>query len=310
VIELPEGYRSRAPSIGDLEAVANVLAADDLADTGEVAFDVAFVRVQWAVPGFDLGTDAWLVEGPGGVVVAFAQARHDDEDLVTSWGVVHPAHRGLGLGSYLLERVEERAGRLLDGPGRLLAAITDTDRRAAALMTSRGLERRSCHRLMQIDLTLPPPTPEPPPGITIRGLDPAHELPVVHTVLTEAFRGDEAYTAEPLEAWIDRVTGSPGYTPEAWWLALEGERPVGALEGAVWDDRGRVSELGVLAGARGRGVGTALLLTAFAWFAERGLPRATLEVDAANPTGALRLYERLGMRAVRGWDLYEKAVNR
>jgi predicted GNAT family acetyltransferase len=33
-----------------------------------------------------------------------------------------------------------------------------------------------------------------------------------------------------------------------------------------------------------------------------------LNVDAANPTGAVRLYERLGMRTVRGWDVYEKRV--
>ena len=33
-----------------------------------------------------------------------------------------------------------------------------------------------------------------------------------------------------------------------------------------------------------------------------------LNVDAANPTGAVRLYERLDMRTVRGWDVYEKRV--
>jgi hypothetical protein len=33
-----------------------------------------------------------------------------------------------------------------------------------------------------------------------------------------------------------------------------------------------------------------------------------LNVDSENSTGAVRLYERVGMRTVRGWDVYEKLV--
>jgi ribosomal protein S18 acetylase RimI-like enzyme len=46
---------------------------------------------------------------------------------------------------------------------------------------------------------------------------------------------------------------------------------------------------------RGRGLGRALLHTAFAEFRRRGLPKAGLSVDATNPTGALGLYESVGM---------------
>jgi hypothetical protein len=31
-----------------------------------------------------------------------------------------------------------------------------------------------------------------------------------------------------------------------------------------------------------------------------------LNVDAENPTGASALYQRVGMRVVRAWDLLEK----
>ena len=41
-------------------------------------------------------------------------------------------------------------------------------------------------------------------------------------------------------------------------------------------------------------------------FASRGLSRVRLNVDADNPTGAVALYEQVGMRKVRGWDIYEK----
>jgi hypothetical protein len=75
----------------------------------------------------------------------------------------------------------------------------------------------------------------------------------------------------------------------------------------VWGDRGWVGELGVLKPWRGRGIASALLRRAFATFAARELPRVMLNVDAANPTGAVRLYERLGMRTVRGWGRLREA---
>jgi ribosomal protein S18 acetylase RimI-like enzyme len=50
------------------------------------------------------------------------------------------------------------------------------------------------------------------------------------------------------------------------------------------------------------------LRRSFAIFAERGLPRVMLNVDFENPTGAMALYEKVGMRAVRGFDVYEKPI--
>ncbi|HET9939129.1 MAG TPA: GNAT family N-acetyltransferase, partial [Gaiella sp.] len=63
--------------------------------------------------------------------------------------------------------------------------------------------------------------------------------------------------------------------------------------------------LGVLAEHRGNGLGTALLVTAFAAFRGRGLSRAGLGVDAENTTGAVRLYERAGMTVDERQDIWE-----
>ena len=64
--------------------------------------------------------------------------------------------------------------------------------------------------------------------------------------------------------------------------------------------------LAVLASHRGRGIGAALLRRSFASFAARGLHRVRLNVDAENATGATALYERVGMRVVNRWDLWER----
>ena len=34
-----------------------------------------------------------------------------------------------------------------------------------------------------------------------------------------------------------------------------------------------------------------------------------LNVDAENPTGATALYERVGMRIIKRWDLWERTWN-
>jgi ribosomal protein S18 acetylase RimI-like enzyme len=46
------------------------------------------------------------------------------------------------------------------------------------------------------------------------------------------------------------------------------------------------------------GVATAMLLGSFVEFGRRGLPRVRLNVDSDDPTGAVSLYERVGMRVV------------
>ena len=50
--------------------------------------------------------------------------------------------------------------------------------------------------------------------------------------------------------------------------------------------------------ARRRGVAEALLMTAFWEFQRRGEKQVDLKVQTDNPTGAVRLYKKLGMREV------------
>lgn len=68
---------------------------------------------------------------------------------------------------------------------------------------------------------------------------------------------------------------------------------------------GWISELGVLPEHRRRGLAAALLTHAFAELARRGRVRARLGVDAESTTGAVRLYERVGMSVVERSDIWE-----
>src|SRR5690606_41795947 len=91
----------------------------------------------------------------------------------------------------------------------------------------------------------------------------------------------------------------PDFDPPFFWGAFTDERLVAichcqpSYEGD--SETGWVCDLGVVRGQRGLGLGRALLLHAFGEFRRRGKKLVRLHVDAENPTGAVRLYESVGM---------------
>jgi mycothiol synthase len=308
-MELPPDYKFRAPTPDDLNAVAEVLVAGDLQDAGYSVLDADFLQDQWSRVGFELGTDAWVVVHRGNAIVAYGQARREGPAVVGSWGVVHPGHRGRGIGAWLLERIQQRASELLAGvlSARFRHVINAGDRAAASMLWVEGLRPVRHFWIMQIELAVGFEAGPAPEGIELGEVDPRVHLPAVHAVLEEAFADHWGYHPEPLDRWAAEQTGSPSYDPTLWLLATEAGAPVGALTASVSGDRGWVDELGVLAPWRGRGIAGALLHRSFATFARRGCRRVLLNVDAENPTGATRLYERVGMRVVNRWDWWERS---
>ena len=97
-MDFPDGYELRAPAPDDLDAVADVFIADDLDDAGEVVLDADFLRAEWSRPDFDLAADAWVVVDATGTIVGLRAGHARRPNVVDSWGIVHPAHRGRGIG--------------------------------------------------------------------------------------------------------------------------------------------------------------------------------------------------------------------
>jgi len=307
---LQGGYRLRAATWDDLEAAAAVLAADDLDDAGQVVLDTGFLRAQWERFGFDVTTDAWVAIDATDTVVGYGQATRDESDVAASWGVVHPAHRGHGVGSALLERIEARASELVAGvrDARFRHAVNAGDAAAAAMLRSRGLRLVRHFWHMSIELSPGVDAGPAPKGIAITPLGSHDALREVHAVLEAAFADHWGHRPESFEHWTQDQTQGPDFDPLLWRLAWEDGRLAGALTAVVLDDRGWVSLLGVRADCRGRGIARALLRHAFAAFSKRGTRTILLAVDAANPTGATRLYESVGMSVVKRFDLWERSM--
>jgi ribosomal protein S18 acetylase RimI-like enzyme len=71
-------------------------------------------------------------------------------------------------------------------------------------------------------------------------------------------------------------------------------------------EAGWIASLAVRKPWRRRGLGEALLLRSLGQFYERGERVVQLGVDAENPSGATRLYERVGMRVSLEAAIYAK----
>jgi ribosomal protein S18 acetylase RimI-like enzyme len=164
-------------------------------------------------------------------------------------------------------------------------------------------------------------------GLTIRlvrrtpeGLPDAIDLHAVHQVLELAFVDHFNSWEETFAEFMQRLQEDPGHRWDHWWLAsLDGEvgigpEPVGALvgtqvESAPGPDGSYVAYIGVLDGARGRGVAKGLLRTIIADAAARGRDRVGLEVDADSPTGASGLYEAMGWKTKYATQSWHKEVS-
>jgi mycothiol synthase len=179
----------------------------------------------------------------------------------------------------------------------------------SALLRGRGYEEVRRFWRMGIEFDGPPPRPRPIEGIEIRPFARGAESQT-YSCLAEAFEDHWGDGFSTEEEWIHRhVDAAEQFHPDQWFLAWSGDEVAGALIGrpqAVQDPNlGYIDQLGVRRAYRGRGVGEALLRTSFASLHEAGSGGALLHVDSDSPTGADRLYERVGMTAIPQFATWE-----
>lgn len=321
---LPEGYTARPGSLDDLMIAFDLFNAAALHLTG--ALDVAdpdILRNDWSDPRFDMRHSTRLVFAPDGSLAGYVEVwdTHNPPVHPWIWACVHPAHFGRGVDAWLIAWAEARAAQALARvPDGLRFAprtgLVSQDSARRALLEATGWHYSRSFYRMEIRFDAPPAAPPAPEGITIRPYRPETELEEVVQTMIDSFRDHFGFVERPLEEELDNFRhhflGDPKYDPSLWLVAMDGERMAGICICRAEDyenpEYGFVNELGVRRAFRKRGIGSALLNTAFAVFHARGRKGAALGVDADSLTGALKIYEDAGMRPARQFDHYEKEL--
>jgi len=182
--------------------------------------------------------------------------------------------------------------------------FTPAEHELAAFAERRGYRLWRSSYTMEADL--PVEGPNVPAGIELRAYRPDVDAEAVRLAENEAFAGDPFHHDVTPESFAEFYLKSRGFEPGLWLLGWDGDQLAGfvlAYSEHVGDPGlGWVGTLGVRPAWRRRGLGEALLRASFASLSERGFKRVGLGVDTENVAGALRLYERVGMRPVRRYD--------
>jgi mycothiol synthase len=302
----------RPPRPQDLAAIVALGEAFDRALTGAGDWSEEDVEHDWRGLA-DLERDAWIVEEKGGAIVGYATLLEDGEGTFEAGGYVRPDRFGQGIGGTLVGLTEARPAELLGSVALprvvLQNAVLHVDGAARALLEGRGYRAVRHFLRMQIDMEEPPPAPAWPDGVAVSAFRPDEDLVDVHACVHEAFAHEWSFRAEPVADWAERKLEDPRFDPSLWAVARDGGEVCGvALSTAGQFEMGFVNALAVRPAWRRRGLGLALLRQAFAWFWERDERRVGLGVDTENPTDAVRLYERAGMRPVWQADVHEKVL--
>jgi GNAT superfamily N-acetyltransferase len=290
---LPAGLTTRPLEKTDAHAVFVLMAAQQQEDIGEVAIEEADIVSDWARPSHDLGVRSVGVFD-GDTLVAYAELMGADRADTS----VLPSHRGRGIGTWLahwLQDLGRRNGSTVIGmpvpqgsPGdRLLEAL--------------GYRVRWTSWVLKLPEGATIPDRDLPEGYVVRAAEPG-ELRAVHDVLEDAFLEWSKRDREPFEDFEAATAGRPGFEP---WNLRVAVDPAGEVVGVslvlVSDNgtTGYVDRLAVRRDQRNRGLAQALLVDSFARAREHGTTTSELSTDSR--TGALTLYERVGMVATSTW---------
>ena len=291
LLQLPSGLTQRPVTMAEAGAVAALATAQELHDVGVADSDEADILADWQRPSFDL-TERTIGVFHDAELVGYGELCGPDYADTA----VHPSYRGRGIGTALADWLLASA-RTHGWP--LLSMSVPQDGPGDRLLAARGFRVR----WEAWDLTLPEGTeiePRPlPSGYTLRDAT-AEDHPEVWRLVEDAFLEFADRSRAPYDDFAARVWGRPGFEP--WNLRLlvapSGEL-VGVTNVVLSGTSGFVQRIAVRRDHRGKGLASGMLADAFALARRHGA--ATSELSTDSRTGALGLYEKVGMVVASTW---------
>lgn len=292
---LPAGLTTRPLRITDSGELYRLIAEQERADVGTVEIEEEDLLGEWQRPSYDLGASSVAVLD-GERIVAYGEIVQDERYDAA----VLPDHRGRGIGTWIADWAQ-RQGR---SRGFAILGMPVPEHSAGdRLLTALGYRVRWTSWVLRLPAGATIAERPLPDGYLLREATQAdHEQ--VWTVVEDAFLEWSDRPREPFDDFAARTWQRPGFEP--WHLQVV-TGPDGRVAAAahVWNNTvdGRtetyVAKLAVSRDQRHRGLAQALLVAAFGAGRARGATTSCLSTDSR--TGALTLYEKVGMRPESVW---------
>ncbi|MDF2092743.1 GNAT family N-acetyltransferase [Knoellia sp. 3-2P3] len=290
-MDLPEGFVARPHVPSDAQAVTDLVAAAEEVDAGESAIELEDILGDWQRPSFDLATQSIGV--------------FDGDRLAATGDVfkgrrceaaVHPDYRRRGIGTWLAGWLEDTARA---GGSTLVGQSVPSGSSAEVFLRARGYREGWTSWVLQLPEAARIQAQPLPDGYTLREFAAGDER-AAFQLIEDAFNEWPHRDPAVFEDWASRTVLRPGFEPWQIRFALARDsEPVGVCFTILAGRTGYVDQLAVRADQRGRGLARALLVDAFERARQRGASTSELATDSR--TGALGLYEHVGMQVTQTW---------
>jgi mycothiol synthase len=298
---------SRPVTEGDGPAILAMLRAAEAVETGAPMSSSADVRHFLAEPGVDLATRSRiLLHGDRADGLVLLHRAPQPEEL-RALLIVGPA--GAARTGELLRLIDDWADADRPDGGRVDVTLYEFPGFLGRAALIEG-DWSVVHHYTQLSANLElvePPRPEDLAAVRLAASE--ADLVVIHSVIEDAVAGHWKHQRREFAAFLASQEERDGYDPTLWFLAQVDGEPAGAVIARAPADRSWIAWLGVLPGHRGSGLAGALLRTCFAELRRRGQRRTGVDVDSANESQAVAVYQKLGMEVVSDYDEWSKTYS-
>lgn len=260
-----------------------------------------------------------------GDVIGYTQVwwrKESDGTIYTHFAPLLPEWRGKGIRRSMVLYNECRAREIAvehlhSDPRFFQAWADDTEIHWRSLLIKEHYKPVRYYFLMVRSLVndiLDVPVPE---GITVRPVTPEHCWTVwraVDEALQDMWGGSDLHDGI-LKEWMEKPTFNPGLWVGAWDTTTN--EVAGAVLTTIDEEenqeynrkRVHMGPIGVRRPYRRKGLASALIAQSLKVLKDFGMGEVVLSTDSENPTGALRLYEKMGFSTEKQFAVYAKPMD-